>query len=45
MLAAAIRTALYDNRMRERAEAIGAAVRAEDGLASAVAVIERIPRR
>ena len=43
-LAAAIKTALHDNAMRERAKAIGAAVRAEDGLARAVAAIERIPR-
>ncbi|MGO9419468.1 glycosyltransferase [Roseiarcus sp.] len=40
-LAAAIRTALSDNAMRERAAAIGATVRAENGLANAVAAIER----
>jgi len=41
-LAAAIETALSDESMRERAAAIGAAVRAEDGLKRAVAAIERI---
>jgi sterol 3beta-glucosyltransferase len=40
-LAAAIKTALDDAAMRERARAIGAAVRAEDGLARAVDAIER----
>jgi sterol 3beta-glucosyltransferase len=40
-LAAAIRTALSDGAMRERAVAIGATVRAENGLAQAVAAIER----
>jgi sterol 3beta-glucosyltransferase len=40
-LAAAIRTALSDGAMRERAVAIGATVRAENGLAKAVAAIER----
>jgi sterol 3beta-glucosyltransferase len=40
-LASAIRTALSDAAMRERAAAIGATVRAENGLARAVAAIER----
>jgi UDP:flavonoid glycosyltransferase YjiC (YdhE family) len=39
-LAAAIKMALSDDAMRERAHAIGAAVRAEDGLARAVDAIE-----
>ena len=40
-LAAAIKTALSDDAMRERARTIGSAVRGEDGLARAVAAIER----
>jgi sterol 3beta-glucosyltransferase len=40
-LAAAVKTAISDDTMRERAIAIGAAVRAEDGLARAVDAIER----
>ena len=40
-LAAAIKTALTDDAMRERAQMIGASVRAEDGLARAVDAIER----
>jgi sterol 3beta-glucosyltransferase len=40
-LAAAIKTALSDEAMRERAHTIGAAVRAEDALARAVGAIER----
>ena len=44
-LAAAIRTALGDGAMRERAAAIGVTVRAENGLARAVAAIERAARR
>jgi sterol 3beta-glucosyltransferase len=39
-LAEAIRTAATDGAMRERAAALGAAIRAEDGVASAVALIE-----
>ena len=40
-LAAAIKTALHDEAMRERAKAIGASVRAENGLVRAVEAIER----
>ena len=40
-LAAAIKTALGDGAMRERAEAIGVTVRAENGLVRALAAIER----
>ena len=40
-LAAAINTALHDGAMRERAKAIGATVRAENGLVRAVDAIER----
>ena len=40
-LAAAIETALHDGAMRERAEATGATVRAENGLVRAVDAIER----
>jgi UDP:flavonoid glycosyltransferase YjiC (YdhE family) len=40
-LAVAIGAALNDSAMRQRAAAIGATVRAEDGLARAVAAIER----
>ena len=40
-LAAAIKTALHDAAMSERAKAIGAAVRAENGLFRAVEAIER----
>jgi sterol 3beta-glucosyltransferase len=43
--AVAIKTALDDGAMRERAAAIGETVRAENGLAHAVAAIERIGRR
>ena len=47
-LAAAIREALNDETMRKRAQILGAAVAAEDGLAKAVAIVEaaaRSPRR
>jgi sterol 3beta-glucosyltransferase len=40
-LAAAIKRVLGDGAMRERAATIGATVRAENGLARAVAAIER----
>jgi len=40
-LAEAIRAATSDREMRERAAALGARIRAEDGVARAVAVIER----
>ncbi|HEV7278478.1 MAG TPA: glycosyltransferase [Devosiaceae bacterium] len=40
-LAEAIRLATTDSGMRSRAEALGAAMRAEDGVAAAVAFIER----
>lgn len=40
-LAGAIRTAVTDAAMRQRAAALGAAIRAEDGVARAVEVIER----
>lgn len=40
-LAAAIKTVLHDGAMRERAEKIGAIVRAENGLVRAVDAIER----
>jgi UDP:flavonoid glycosyltransferase YjiC (YdhE family) len=40
-LAAAIKIAVSDDAMRERARTIGSAVRAEDGLARAIAAIER----
>jgi sterol 3beta-glucosyltransferase len=43
-LAAAIKTALDDVAMRERAAAIGATVRAENGVAQAIASIERAAR-
>ncbi|MCC6905942.1 MAG: glycosyltransferase family 1 protein [Anaerolineae bacterium] len=41
-LAAAIRAATSDSRFRERAAALGEAIRVEDGVARAVEVIERI---
>jgi sterol 3beta-glucosyltransferase len=44
-LANAIRRCLEDQGMRARAAAIGAQVRAEDGLAAAVRVIEAMERR
>jgi sterol 3beta-glucosyltransferase len=40
-LAQAVRQALGDETMRQRAQAIGAAIRAEDGVASAVQVISQ----
>jgi UDP:flavonoid glycosyltransferase YjiC (YdhE family) len=44
-LAAAINTALHDGAIRERAKAIGATVRAENGLVRAVDAIERSTER
>jgi UDP:flavonoid glycosyltransferase YjiC (YdhE family) len=41
-LAQAIQTAVSDRAMRQRAAALGAKIRAEDGIASAVAVIQEI---
>jgi UDP:flavonoid glycosyltransferase YjiC (YdhE family) len=40
-LAAAIQTAVHDSGMRARAAALGGAIRAENGLARAVEIIER----
>ncbi len=40
-LASAIRSVVTDSAMRQRAEAIGAAIRTEDGVGNAVAVINR----
>jgi sterol 3beta-glucosyltransferase len=44
-LAAAITTAATDEAMRERAAAVGERVRGEDGVAEAVAAIERVVAR
>lgn len=44
-LAAALRIALGDSAMRERAARLGAALRAEDGIAAAVAVVDRLTGR
>ena len=41
-LAQAIQTAVTDRMMRQSAAALGAKIRAEDGIASAVAVIQEI---
>jgi UDP:flavonoid glycosyltransferase YjiC (YdhE family) len=41
-LAEAIRTAVTDEAMRGRAAELGARIRAEDGVANAVAVVERV---
>jgi sterol 3beta-glucosyltransferase len=41
-LAAAIRTAISDRAMRERASALGAEIKAEDGVGQAVAIVNRI---
>jgi UDP:flavonoid glycosyltransferase YjiC (YdhE family) len=41
-LAQAIQTAVTDQMMRQRAAALGAKIREEDGIASAVAVIQEI---
>ena len=43
-LAVAIKTALENGAMRQRAKAVGATVCAEDGLARAVAAIELVSR-
>lgn len=43
-LAAALGQALNDTAMRERAARLGALLRAEDGVAAAVAVVERLAR-
>ena len=43
-LAEAMRQAVTDAGMRQRAASLGAAIRAEDGVARAVEVIEQLPR-
>lgn len=44
-LAQAIQTAVTDQTMRQRAAALGAQIRAEDGIAGAVAIVEQIENR
>jgi sterol 3beta-glucosyltransferase len=44
-LAQAIERAVTDQTMRQRADSLGAKIRAEDGIARAVAVVQRIERR
>jgi sterol 3beta-glucosyltransferase len=41
-LAAAIRVAAGDGAMRERAAALGAQIRAEDGVGNAVAILQEV---
>lgn len=41
-LSAAIRAALGDDIMRERAAALGAQIRAEDGIGRAVAIVNKL---
>jgi UDP:flavonoid glycosyltransferase YjiC (YdhE family) len=43
-LASAIHTVVHDQQMRDKAKALGEAIRAEDGVAEAVRVIERYGR-
>jgi sterol 3beta-glucosyltransferase len=44
-LTAAIRTAVTDGLMRQRAETVGHLVRAEEGVAAAAAILEQAGRR
>jgi sterol 3beta-glucosyltransferase len=44
-LAQAIETAVSDRAMRQRAADLGAKIRAEDGIARAVEVVQQIERR